>query len=130
MPAWITALAAGVAGVLSGLGIGSAGLFVLYLTLVLEMEQVAAQGLNLLFFLASAGVSLLLHANKRHIPWMTVGLLVVSALPGAAVGTYLASVLDGLLIRRLFGVMLTISGSMALLGKSPTSPSAPSSSSR
>lgn len=122
MPAWITSLAAGVAGVLSGLGIGSAGLFVLYLTLVLRMEQVAAQGLNLLFFLASAGVSLVLHAKKRHIPWAAVGFLVACALPGAALGTYLASVLDSLLIRRLFGVMLTISGSMAFLRKAPTSP--------
>ncbi len=119
IPIWITALAAGVAGVLSGLGIGSAGLFVLYLTLVLHMEQVAAQGLNLLFFLASAGVSLLLHVGRRHIPWSVVGLLVISALPGAVLGTYLASVLDSLLIRRMFGAMLVISGSMALFRRSP-----------
>lgn len=118
IPVWITAVAAGVAGVLSGLGIGSAGLFVLYLTLVLGMEQVAAQGLNLIFFILSAGASLLLHVGKRHIPWAVVGLLIACALPGAAVGTYLVSLLDSGLIRRMFGVMLTVSGSMTLFRKS------------
>ncbi len=117
MPLWITALSAGVAGVLSGLGIGSAGLFVLYLTLVLDMGQVQAQGLNLLFFIMSAGASLFFHIGKRHIPWRVVGFLVICALPGAVLGTYLVSVWDTLLIRRLFGVMLTVSGSMALFRK-------------
>ena len=114
---WITALAAGAAGALSGLGIGSAGLFVLYLTLVLNMEQVAAQGVNLLFFLASAGASLLLHVKSRKIPWLTVGLLATCAMPAAVIGARLTSILDATLIKRLFGAMLVISGSMALFRK-------------
>ena len=118
MPIWITITAAAVAGVLSGLGVGSAGLFVLYLTFALHMDQVSAQGINLIFFMLSAGASLLLHMGKRHIPWAVVGLLVVCAIPGSVLGTYLVSVLDRHLIRRLFGSMLIISGSMALFRKS------------
>ena len=116
IPLWLTALAAGAAGILSGMGIGSAGLFVLYLTLVLRMDQVTAQGLNLVFFLASAGGSVLLSHKRSDIPARVVVLLVISALPGAALGTYLTGVLNRALIRRLFGCMLTVTGGMALVG--------------
>ena len=125
MPTWITIAAAFVAGALSGLGVGSAGLFVLYLTFALQMDQISAQGVNLVFFLLSAGASLLLHIKKRPIPWVVVGLLVVCAIPGSVLGTYLVSVLDRNLIRRLFGVMLVVSGSMALFRKSKPKESQP-----
>ena len=125
MPTWITMTAALVAGALSGLGVGSAGLFVLYLTFVLQMDQISAQGVNLVFFLLSAGASLFLHIKKRPIPWAVVGLLVVCAIPGSVLGTYLVSVLDKTLIRRLFGAMLVVSGSMALFRKSKPKESRP-----
>ena len=40
--------------VLSGMGVGSAGLFVLYLTAFAGLSQLQAQGLTLVFFLLSA----------------------------------------------------------------------------
>ena len=114
---WIMGLATFLAAVLSGLGLGSAGIFVLYLTLVAGFGQTEAQGMNLLFYLISAGVSLILHVRKRNIPWRLVRLLVVCALPGTLLGTYLAGVLDATLVRRLFGGMLVITGLPALLGR-------------
>ena len=116
-PLWVTAIASAIAGVLSGMGIGSAGIFVLYLTMFLQMDQVAAQGINLLFFLVSAGASLIYHIPHRHIPWRVVIFLLIFAFPGAAFGTYLVSRLDKILIRRLFGTMLVVSGGMTLFQK-------------
>lgn len=118
----VTVLAALAAGVLSGLGIGSAGLFVLYLTLVAGMEQTEAQGINLIFFLLSAGASLLFHYQQRHIPWKTVAFLVLCAIPGTLLGTRLVKLLDPTLIRRLFGGMLIITGGMTLLKKKKLKP--------
>lgn len=107
---WITAFATLAAAVLSGLGLGSSGIFVLYLTMVAGYGQLEAQGMNLLFYLLSAGASLIFHAGHRRIARPLVGLLIVCAIPGALCGTYLAGVLDTDLIRRLFGGMLTVSG--------------------
>ena len=45
--------------VLAAMGVGGGGLLVIYLTLVKELPQLYAQGINLLFFLPSALVSLL-----------------------------------------------------------------------
>lgn len=112
-----TLLAAFAAAILSGMGIGSAGLFVLYLTLVAGYSQPDAQAVNLLFFLLSAGASLLVHRKERRIPRRVVLLLIAWAIPGALAGSYLVRILDTSLIRRLFGGMLVVTGLPALLSR-------------
>lgn len=100
---------------LSGMGVGSAGLFVLYLTTFAGLPQIEAQGLNLVFFLASAGSSFLYHLKRRRIDWRLVGFLVLCALPGARIGSALLHRLDADTLRRIFGGMLTIAGGASLL---------------
>ncbi len=110
-------LAAFLSAILSGLGVGSAGLFVLYLTLVAGFPQPEAQALNLLFFLLSAGAALLLHVRERKIPWRVVFFLIACAIPGALAGSWLVRVLDASLIRKLFGGMLVVTGLPALFSR-------------
>ncbi|MBQ2719173.1 MAG: hypothetical protein IJF73_03800, partial [Clostridia bacterium] len=68
------------AAVLSGLGVGSGGLYLLYLTDVLGVGQYAAQGQNLLFFILATLASALLHLGrgsitlKELLPFGAVGL--------------------------------------------------------
>ncbi|MBE6693846.1 MAG: sulfite exporter TauE/SafE family protein [Ruminococcaceae bacterium] len=110
-------LASLLCAVLSGMGIGNAGLFVLYLTAVAGIGQLQAQGLNLIFFLVSAAAALLIHVKRRKIPWrLTLFLAVIAAL-AAAVGACVATVLPTSALRRLFGGMLVISGVLTLFGK-------------
>ena len=108
-------IAAFLSAILSGLGVGSAGIFVLYLTLIAGFPQPEAQALNLLFFLLSAGAALLLHIRERRIPLRVVLFLAACAVPGALVGSYLVRVLDPALIRKLFGGMLIVTGLPSLL---------------
>ena len=116
---WIvTACAAFLAAVLSGLGVGSAGIFVLYLTAWAGLGQAEAQGVNLLFYLISGGASMLLHARRRSIPWRLVAFLVICAIPGTLLGTHLVRIMDAKLLRRLFGGMLIVTGLPALLRRS------------
>lgn len=113
----VTVIAAFVAAILSGLGIGSAGLFVLYLTLIAGYSQPEAQAINLLFFLLSAGAALLFHIRERKIPWRVVLFLIACAIPGALAGSYLVRILDATLIRKLFGGMLIVTGLPTLFTK-------------
>ena len=114
---FVTLIAAFFAAILSGLGIGSAGLFVLYLTLIAGYAQPEAQALNLLFFILSAGAALLLHIRERKIPRRVVLFLIACAIPGALVGSSLVRMLDATLIRKLFGGMLVVTGVPTLLSK-------------
>lgn len=100
---------------LSGMGVGSAGLFVLYLTAFAGLSQPQAQGLNLVFFILSAGASFVYHLRRRRIEWGLVTLLILCAIPGSLLGAGLMRRLDGDTVRRLFGSMLTLAGGSALL---------------
>jgi uncharacterized membrane protein YfcA len=101
----------------SGMGIGNAGLFVLYLTAVCGIDQLEAQGINLVFFLVGTATALVFHVKKRNIPWRAVGFLAIMSAIGAAVGALVANSLPTETLKQIFGAMLVISGAMTLFGQ-------------
>ncbi len=103
--------------VLSGLGVGSGGLFVIWLTLAEGVGQIEAQGLNLLFFLFSSGSSLIYHIARRKILWGAVLFLSVTGILGSLFGSYIAGFISAALMKKLFGGMLVITGLFSLFGK-------------
>jgi len=103
--------------VLSGMGIGSGGLLVIYLTLVSSTPQLAAQGINLLFFLFSTGAAMTVHLSRRKIYFNAVLLMASVGVLGALFGSFTAGILPTGLIKKLFGAMLMISGTVALFKK-------------
>lgn len=99
---------------LSGLGVGSGGLLVIYLTLYTGMPQLRAQGINLVFFLFAAGASMLSHLAQRKLIAPLCILLITAGLPGAMIGASLAAILPAALLRRLFGAFLITAGALTL----------------
>lgn len=114
---WLMILVAFGVAVLSGLGVGSAGLFVVFLTMVEQMPQLAAQGLNLVFFLFSSGAALLVHAMRTKLLFGCILLLLIGGIPGSFLGTALAHALPQRLLRQLFGGLLIVSGTLGLFKK-------------
>ena len=110
----IDTVAAFAIALLSGMGIGSGGLLVIYLTLVSSTPQLAAQGVNLLFFLFSTGAAMTVHLRRRKIYYNTVLLMSAVGILGALLGSFTAGRLPTNLVRKLFGAMLIISGGVAL----------------
>lgn len=101
---------------LSGMGVGSAGLLVVWLTMADTVPQLAAQGLNLYFFLFSSGASLCVHLRRRRIYFGLCALMLLPGIAGALAGSYLSSLLNAALLRRLFGGMLSVCGVSGLAG--------------
>lgn len=103
--------------ILSGLGVGSAGLFVFFLTTVEALPQLTAQGINLFFFLFSSGAALVVHLLRT--PPLFAALLFL--LPGGILGSFwgaaLATALPDGVLRQLFGTMLIASGALGLFKK-------------
>lgn len=112
---WWIAVISFLVAILSGLGVGSAGLLTVYLTLVLELPQLTAQGLNLLFFLFSSGAALLVHIARTPLLLSVILLLLAGGFIGAFFGTRLAIFLPEALLQKLFGILLILSGSIGLL---------------
>ncbi len=110
----VNAAAALLVAVLSGLGVGSGGLFVIWLSLM-GVSATQARGMNLLFFVFSASAALLFHLkNKRNIDLGLVLYLSAFALLGTVAGGYMGRLIDGDLLRRIFGGLLVLSGCYTL----------------
>ncbi len=103
--------------VLSGLGVGSGGLLVIYLTLVEKVPQLTAQGTNLIFFILASLSSLIFNLSKRRIPFGAVAIMAVLGICGSLVGTRLATLFSPEILKKIFGFMLVGSGIYSLVAK-------------
>ena len=100
--------------ILSGLGVGGGGLFVIYLVMFTSLPQLQIQGINLAFFLFSSSASLTVHLKKRKIFTKAVVLMSAAGIVGAILGSMLSAKTDGDILRKIFGAMLVISGILSL----------------
>ncbi len=111
---WLDISVSFMIALLSGLGVGSGGLLVIYLTLFAAVPQLQAQGINLVFFLFSAGSSMLVHLWQRQFSLPLCILLILSGIPGALIGSQLAVLLPAAALKRLFGAFLVTAGLITL----------------
>lgn len=111
MVAWVIPLLIGLlTGIISGFGIGGGSLLMLYLTMVVGIEQRPAGGINLLYFLACAPTALIGHIKHKLVDWKAV---IAAAIPGCIASLALAWVAHQLelsWLRRGFGILLLYIG--------------------
>lgn len=107
-------LASVLIAVMAGLGIGGGGLLIIYLTLIKQMPQLPAQGINLLFFLCAAASSLVIHFKQKRIDCKLLLLLAPLGVLGSIFGSYVAARVAPLLIRKIFAGLLIVSGIIEL----------------
>ena len=90
MTSWLLPLAVGFGtGILSAWGVGGGTLLLLIMTLFLGVDQATAQGINLLYFLPTAGVSLFFHRKNGLLDRQVVKAAVPTGLMAAAAGAFL-----------------------------------------
>lgn len=100
--------------VLAGLGTGSGGLLVIYLTQIEGVGQLAAQGVNLLFFICSALVSVVLSFKSVKSLFKTVAVMSAAGAVGCLLGAHLAGAVNSELLQKIFGASLAAIGSISL----------------
>lgn len=110
----LAAAAGALTGVLTGAGVGGGTLLVLYLTAVAGAGQYESQGVNLLYFLATAPPALYYHLKNGRVA-VKAGLLAAAAGCAAALlGVWLSQRVDEGLLRRLFGGLWMFIGAREL----------------
>lgn len=118
LESWPVALCVGtVLGFLSGLGIGGGSLLILWLTIVLGMEQSAARSINLLFFLPAAVIACVFRWKQGAVEFRSVFPAMIAGCLSAAVVSYIGMNIDTTVLRKLFGGLLIITGFRELLYK-------------
>lgn len=101
-------------GIISGMGIGGGAILIPTLTLLESVDQQTAQGINLVYFLPTAIVSLIVHIKNKRVETKTALVLGISGIFGAVGGSLLAVRLSGDLLGRLFGIFLLFIGGYEL----------------
>lgn len=102
-------------GFLTGLGIGGGSLLILWLTLVLGLDQAAARGINLLFFLPASAICCLFRWKQGKLNPRLCLPAMVSGCAAAVLGSLAAAALDTTLLRKPFGFLLLATGLRELL---------------
>ncbi len=104
-------------GILAGLGVGSGGLLIVYMTAVDGMDQLSAQGLNLAVFAFALTAAIILHLHRRRLSLPILGFVVVFGGVGACVGSLLAAISPTGVLRVGLGGLLLVMGVVAFFRK-------------
>ncbi len=104
---------------LSGLGIGSGGIFVIYLTLINNSEQIYAQYQNLLLFIFASLAAFLYNARKKLLLPNVFLILSFFCILGAFIGFFILNFISEELLKKAFGGLLVIMGLITLIKTFP-----------
>lgn len=101
----IAGLLAGTAG---SLGLGGGGFLVIFLTVFLNTTQIKAQGINLIFFIPIAIISIIIYYKDKLIDKKKVILTVSGGLIGVFLGSYLAFIINESILQKIFAICLIL----------------------
>lgn len=97
-------------GFLSGLGVGGGSLLMLWLTLVLSMDHDAARSINLMFFIPSALIASFFRWKQGALHLKSIWPGIIAGCTSAAIFSFLSRTIDLSLIKKLFGILLLLTG--------------------
>ena len=113
----LTTIVGFLSGVIGAMGLGGGGVLLIYLTAFASVEQMNAQGINLLFFLPTGLLALVVYAAKKQIRWKTVLWMWLGGVLGATSGFFAARFMGGDSLSRLFACFLIIFGISRLFAR-------------
>ena len=113
----LTATLAGlISGIVGSMGMGGGGVLIIYLTLFAGVEQIKAQGTNLLFFIPIAIVSLIIYWRRDVIDLTKNLQFILWGICGCLPGYFLATKLQNGLLSKIFGAGLILLAAREIYG--------------
>ncbi len=107
-----------VSGILSSMGVGGGGILLIYLTLYRGINQMQAQGINLIFFVFVSLFSTIFFTSKNLVNLKKISLLMIFGILGSIIGFKLSLTLNSTILCKIFGVSLLIIGVFQLFKRS------------
>ena len=93
-------------GIISGMGIGGGAILIPALVIFVRPEQHIAQSTNLLFFIPTAIIALIIHVKNKSIHFKTAFPIIIFGVLGAYIGSKLAISISGIVLKKWFGIFL------------------------
>lgn len=106
-----------ISGALSGIGIGGGAILLIFMSVFLNMPQLNAQYINLLYFIPTAITALIVHRKNKLIV-LNIGLVAAAfGIAGAILGSFVATRLDSAMLKKVFSLLLFYIGFQQLFKK-------------
>ena len=103
-------VAGAVSGIIAGMGMGGGTLLIPILTILLNVEQRVAQGINLIVFVPMSIVALIIHCKNKLVDFKIGIPIICSGLIASVCGSFLATKIPSNLLQKMFGAFLLLVG--------------------
>ena len=97
-----------ISGIVTGLGMGGGTILILLLSIIWNYDQHIAQATNLIFFVPTSIMSILVNLKQKTINMKLAIILSISGVIGAIIGAYISSNIDVNRLRKFFAIFLII----------------------
>lgn len=105
-------------GIFASMGLGGGMVLIVYLTVFAGFSQLVAQGINLVFFIPIAIISLVLHTKNKLVEWKKAVPAVLWGTAAVIISAWLANRTEQSLLSKAFGIFLILMGLKELFFKS------------
>lgn len=113
----ISVLAGFFAGVAGAMGLGGGSVLLIYLTVFAGVEQLSAQGINLIFFIPIALTAVIIYSRKGIIKFKQIIPIIIAGMFASITVGYFVKFLDTGLLRKIFGGFVLVYGIIQLFTK-------------
>ena len=97
-----------VSGIVSGTGMGGGTILIFLLTFIMGIEQRIAQATNLIFFIPTSLIAIIVNIKNKNIDLKTGVIISIFGVFGAIVGANLAIHMDVNILKKCFGIFLAL----------------------
>ena len=97
-----------ISGTISGTGMGGGTILIFLLTVLCGLEQHIAQATNLIFFIPTSIVAIIVNIKNKNIDLKLATIISIFGILGAIIGANLSVHTDVKMLRKYFGIFLTI----------------------
>ena len=99
-----------ISGIVTGLGMGGGSILILILVTFMSVSQHIAQATNLIFFIPTAVIAIMIHIKNNNVEKQVAKKLFFMTILGSALGAYLTSLVEAENLKRYFGFFLLAVG--------------------
>lgn len=97
-----------VSGIVSGTGMGGGTILIFLLTFISGLEQHVAQAINLIFFIPTSIVAIIVNIKNKNVDLKTAIVISIFGILGAIIGANLSVHTDVNVLRKFFGFFLAV----------------------
>ena len=97
-----------ISGIVSGTGMGGGTILIFLLTFMMGIEQHVAQATNLIFFIPTSIVAIIINIKNKNIDLKLAIIISIFGILGAIIGSNISVYTDVKILKECFGVFLII----------------------